>query len=126
MFYVQGCGYSLEYSIILIPSTGKKATGKKAASPLSDVEEEDEDDANDVPNLEDEAEGEKENENLCNEGGTPVSKPKKQRKRKDRQAAVDGEANDKKKKNGEKSYEQGTVAFTYFRKIVSRKPGRIK
>ncbi|XP_035040491.2 transcription factor TFIIIB component B'' homolog [Hippoglossus stenolepis] len=89
----------------------RKAKGKKAASTLSDVEEENENDANEVPNLEDEAEGEKENENLCNEGGTPVSKPKKQRKRKAKQAAVNEEANDKKKKTGEKSNEQGEACI---------------
>ncbi|XP_060931775.1 transcription factor TFIIIB component B'' homolog [Limanda limanda] len=90
----------------------RKAKGKKAESTLSDVEEENEDDANEVPNLEDEEEeGEKENENLCNEGGTPVSKPKKQRKRKAKQAAVNEEANDKKKKTGEKNNEQGEACI---------------
>ncbi|XP_062269278.1 transcription factor TFIIIB component B'' homolog [Platichthys flesus] len=96
----------------------RKAKGKKAESTLSDLEEENEDDANEVPNLEDEdeeeeeeEEGEKEKENLCNEGGTPVSKPKKQRKRKAKQAAVNEEANDKKKKTGEKSNEQGEACI---------------
>lgn len=93
-------------SSVLIPSTGKKAARK-----LSDVEEEEE---NEIPHLE---EGEKENEDLCNEGGTPVSKPKKKRKRKNEQDASTEEANDKKNKTDEKSSEQGTGAFCYFRKI---------
>ncbi|XP_035463112.1 mucin-12 isoform X1 [Scophthalmus maximus] len=85
----------------------RKAKGKNAARKLSAVEEEDEDDANEVPDLEDEEEGEKENEDLCNEGGTPVSKPMRQHKRKSRQAAVTQEPNNKKKKTGEKSNKQG-------------------
>ncbi|XP_053267204.1 transcription factor TFIIIB component B'' homolog [Pleuronectes platessa] len=97
------------------PKNSKRKTkGKKAESTLSDLEEENEDDANEVPNLEDdeeEEEGEKENENICNEGGTPVSKPKKQRKRKAKQAAVNEEANDKKKKTGEKNNEQGEACI---------------
>ncbi|XP_019937683.2 transcription factor TFIIIB component B'' homolog isoform X2 [Paralichthys olivaceus] len=89
----------------------RKAKGKKAARTLSDVEEENEEDANEVPSLEDEEEGEKENENLCNEGGTPVSKPKRPSKRKAKQAAVNEEPNDKKKKTGEKSSEQGEACI---------------
>ncbi|XP_056259503.1 transcription factor TFIIIB component B'' homolog isoform X1 [Seriola aureovittata] len=86
----------------------RKAKGKKAAKKLSDVEEEDEEDENEVPDLEDEEEeGEKENEDLCNEGGTPVAKPKRQRKRKTKQAAMNEEPNEKKKKTDEQSSEQG-------------------
>ncbi|XP_022624536.1 transcription factor TFIIIB component B'' homolog [Seriola dumerili] len=81
----------------------RKAKGKKAAKKLSDVEEEDEEDENEVPDLEDEEEGEKENEDLCNEGGTPVAKPKRQRKRKTKQAAMNEEPKEKKKKTGEQS-----------------------
>lgn len=104
---------SIQQSLwVLIPSTGKKAAKK-----LSDVEEDDEEDENQVPDLEDEEEGEKENEDLCNEGGSPVSKPKRQRKRKTRQAALNEEPSDKKNKTGENSDDQGTVAFTYFMKM---------
>lgn len=74
---------------------------------LSDVEEEEE---NEIPDLE---EGEKENEDLCNEGGTPVSKPKKKRKRKNEQDASTEEANEKKNKTDEKSSERGIGAFCY-------------
>ncbi|XP_050928960.1 mucin-12 isoform X1 [Lates calcarifer] len=85
----------------------RKTKGKKAAKKLSDVEEDDEEDENQVPDLEDEEEGEKENEDLCNEGGSPVSKPKRQRKRKTRQAALNEEPSDKKNKTGENSDDQG-------------------
>lgn len=89
------------------------------------MEEEDEDDANEVPDLEDEEEGEKENEDLCNEGGTPVSKPMRQHKRKSRQAAVTQEPNNKKKKTGEKSNKQGTEVFSSIMKIfrIVKEPG---
>ncbi len=73
------------------------------------MEEEEE---NETPDLEEE--GEKENEDLCNEGETPVSKPKKRRKRKNKEAASTEEPNDKKNKMGEKSNEQGTGVFSYF------------
>lgn len=54
-------------------------TGKKAAEKLSDIEEDDEDD---MPDLEgEEEEGEKENEDLCNDGGSLGPKPKRKRKR---------------------------------------------
>ncbi|XP_051268098.1 transcription factor TFIIIB component B'' homolog isoform X2 [Dicentrarchus labrax] len=82
----------------------RKAKGKKDAKKLSDVEEEDEEGKNEIPDLEEE--GEKENEDLCNEGGTPVSKPKKKRKRKNTQDASTEEPNDKKNKTGGKSSEQ--------------------
>ncbi|XP_035523717.1 transcription factor TFIIIB component B'' homolog isoform X2 [Morone saxatilis] len=82
----------------------RKAKAKKAANKLSDVEEEDEEGKNGIPDLEEE--GEKENEDLCNEGGTPVSKPKKKRKRKNTQDASTEEPNDKKNKTVEKSSEQ--------------------
>ncbi|XP_070780752.1 transcription factor TFIIIB component B'' homolog [Enoplosus armatus] len=81
----------------------RKAKGKKAARKLSDVEEGDEEEENEIPDLE---EGEKENEDLCNEGGTPVSKPKKKRKRNNKQEASTEEPNDKKNKAGEQSNEQ--------------------
>lgn len=92
---------------VLIPCTGKKAAGK-----LNDVEKEGEEEEKEIPDLE-EKEGEKENEDLCNEGGTPVCKPKKKGKRKNRQDASTEEPNDKKNKT-EKSNEQGTDAFSYF------------
>ncbi|XP_037608809.1 transcription factor TFIIIB component B'' homolog isoform X2 [Sebastes umbrosus] len=79
----------------------KKPKDKKSARKLSVVEEEDEEEQNEMPDLEEE--GEKENEDLCNEGGTTVAKPKKKRKRKD---ASTEEPNDKKNKTGEKSSEQ--------------------
>ncbi|XP_041666445.1 transcription factor TFIIIB component B'' homolog isoform X2 [Cheilinus undulatus] len=80
--------------------TGSK--GKKAVKKLSDVEEENEEGEDDIPDLE--GEGEKENEDLCNEGGTPVSSPKKKRKRKNN---VSKEApKEKKNKMGEKDREQ--------------------
>ncbi|XP_026153217.1 transcription factor TFIIIB component B'' homolog isoform X2 [Mastacembelus armatus] len=82
----------------------KRGKGKKAARKLSDVDEDDEDDENQVPDLEDE--GEKENEDLCNEGGSDVSKPKRQCKRKTRQDASCKKPN-KKNKMDEKSNEQG-------------------
>ncbi|GLD51698.1 transcription factor TFIIIB component B'' homolog [Lates japonicus] len=85
----------------------RKTKGKKAAKKLSDVEDDDEEDENQVPDLEDEEEGEKENEDLCNEGGSPVSKPKRQRKRKTRQDALNEEPSDKKNKTGENSNDQG-------------------
>lgn len=56
----------------------RKPKDKKAAKKLSDVEEEDEDD---IPDLEGEEEGEKENEDLCNDGGTPGLESKRKRKR---------------------------------------------
>ncbi|XP_070844622.1 transcription factor TFIIIB component B'' homolog [Chaetodon trifascialis] len=81
----------------------RKAKGKKAAKKLSDVEEEDEEEENEIPLLEEdeEEEGEKENEDLCNEGGSPVSKPKKKRQRKSKQDASAEEPKDKKSKTGE-------------------------
>lgn len=89
---------------VLIPSKGKKTARK-----LSDVEEEEE---SEIPDMEEE--GEKENEDLCNEGSTPVSKPKKKCKRKNRQDASAEEPNDKKNKTDER----GKVAFCYFKKIL--------
>nr|XP_046230918.1 transcription factor TFIIIB component B'' homolog isoform X2 [Scatophagus argus] len=81
----------------------RKAKGKKAAPKLSDVEEEDEEVENEMPDLEEE--GEKENEDLCSEEGTPVSRPKKNRKRKNRQDVSTVEPNDKKNKSSGKSNE---------------------
>ncbi|CAJ1070398.1 transcription factor TFIIIB component B'' homolog isoform X3 [Xyrichtys novacula] len=80
----------------------KKTKGKKAAKMLSDVEEENEEEENDIPDLE--GEGEKENEALCNEGESPVSKPKKKRKQKN--DASKEEPKKKKKKSDEKGSEQ--------------------
>ncbi len=97
---------------VLIPSAGKKAAKK-----LSDVEEEDEEGENEMPDLEEEEEGEKENEDLCNEGGSLVSKPKKKRKRQNKPDASTKEPNNKKSKTGEKGNEQGTEAFSYFKKL---------
>ncbi|XP_029300318.1 LOW QUALITY PROTEIN: transcription factor TFIIIB component B'' homolog [Cottoperca gobio] len=79
----------------------RKSKGKKAGRKLSDVEEEDEEEQKECPDLE--KEGEKENEDLCNEGGTTDVKPKKKRKRKN---ASTEEPNDKKNKKGETSNEQ--------------------
>ncbi|XP_030599089.1 transcription factor TFIIIB component B'' homolog [Archocentrus centrarchus] len=85
---------------------GKKATkARKSASKLSDVEEEDEEDENEVLDLVEE-EGEKENEDLCDDGDIPVSEAKTKRgKRKKSQTALDEEPNDK--RNKRVSTEQG-------------------
>lgn len=91
---------------VLIPSKGKKSARK-----LSDVEEEEE---SEIPDMEEEEEGEKENEELCNERNSPVSKPNKKCKRKNRQDASTEEPNDKKNKRDEKSNEQGKVAFCFL------------
>ncbi|XP_062290751.1 transcription factor TFIIIB component B'' homolog isoform X1 [Scomber scombrus] len=84
----------------------RKTKGKKATRKLSDVEEEDEEEEGELPDFEEEEEGEKENEDLCNEGGAPVSKPKRKRKRKNEKDASTEETNDKNKQTGEKSNEQ--------------------
>ncbi|KAM6975870.1 uncharacterized protein LKV04_015133 [Tautogolabrus adspersus] len=80
----------------------KKRKSRKNSKKLSDVEEEDEDNESSLPDLE--GEGEKENEDLCNEGGTEVSKLKKKRKRKS--DASKEEPKDKKNKAGKKDNEQ--------------------
>ncbi|XP_060916899.1 transcription factor TFIIIB component B'' homolog isoform X2 [Labrus mixtus] len=80
----------------------KKRKSRKNSKKLSDVEEEDEDNENSLPDLE--GEGEKENEDLCNEGGAEVSKLKKKRKRKS--DASKEEPKDKKNKAGKKDKEQ--------------------
>uniref|UniRef100_UPI0037E7F656 transcription factor TFIIIB component B'' homolog n=1 Tax=Semicossyphus pulcher TaxID=241346 RepID=UPI0037E7F656 len=80
----------------------RKTKSQKASKKLSDVDEDDEEEEDEMPDLE--GEGEKENEDLCNEGGEPVSKPKKKRKRKS--DASTEEPNEKKNKKGEKSNEQ--------------------
>lgn len=77
MIYIFRVKHLTTVVCVLFPSAGKKASRK-----LSDVEEEDEEDEGELPDFEGEEEGEKENEDLCNEGGTPVSKPKRKRKRK--------------------------------------------
>lgn len=64
--------------------------------------------------MEGEEEGEKENEDLCNEGGTPVPKAKRKRKRKNEQSASTMEPHDKKNKADKKSSEQGTTAFCHI------------
>lgn len=81
------------------------------------MEEGDEEEQNEIPDLEEE--GEKENEDLCNEGGTTVAKPQKKRKRKNKQDASTKEPNDKKNKTGEN--EQGTGTFSYFIKMLMMK-----
>ncbi|XP_029941115.1 transcription factor TFIIIB component B'' homolog [Salarias fasciatus] len=60
----------------------RKAPAKKRARTLSNVEEVDEEDEDEVPDVEEE--GEKENEDLCNEGGAPAAEPKRKNKRKKR------------------------------------------
>ncbi|XP_067339986.1 transcription factor TFIIIB component B'' homolog isoform X1 [Channa argus] len=89
----------------------KKTKGRKTARKLSCVEEEeeeDEEDENEVPDL-DEEEGEKENEHLCNEGGTSASKPQRQGKRKIKQDPSNEEPNNK--KMSEKSSDQGEASI---------------
>ncbi|XP_030005114.1 transcription factor TFIIIB component B'' homolog isoform X2 [Sphaeramia orbicularis] len=77
----------------------RKPKGKKAARKLSDVEEENE--------VDEEEEGEKENEELCNEGGSPVSKPTRKRKRKNYKGDASPEQPDSKiNKRGEKKKKQ--------------------
>ncbi|XP_058473046.1 transcription factor TFIIIB component B'' homolog isoform X2 [Solea solea] len=87
----------------------RKRKEKKATSKLSDVDEEEEDD--EVPDLDDEEGGEKENEALCNEGKSPVSKPKRQRKRKTKQADSSEEPKERKRKKGEKSSDQAEACI---------------
>ncbi|XP_078128107.1 uncharacterized protein LOC144531719 [Sander vitreus] len=82
----------------------KKTKGRKASRKLSVVEEGDEEEQNEIPDLEEE--GEKENEDLCNEGGTTVAKPQKKRKRKNKQDASTKEPNDKKNKTGENEQDE--------------------
>ncbi|XP_034094683.1 transcription factor TFIIIB component B'' homolog isoform X2 [Gymnodraco acuticeps] len=76
---------------------GRKKAGKK----LSVVEEEDEEEQKENPDLE--KEGEKENEDLCNEAGTTAVKSKKKRKIKNTSTE---EPKDKKNKTDKKSNEQ--------------------
>ncbi|XP_035847244.1 transcription factor TFIIIB component B'' homolog [Sander lucioperca] len=85
----------------------KKTEGKKASRKLSVVEEGDEEEQNEIPDLEEE--GEKENEDLCNEGGTTVAKPQKKRKRKNKQDASTKEPNDKKNKTGENEQDEAYI-----------------
>ncbi|XP_053195480.1 transcription factor TFIIIB component B'' homolog [Scomber japonicus] len=89
----------------------RKTKGKKATRKLSDVEEEEEEEEGELPDFEEEEEGEKENEDLCNEGGTPVSKPKRKRKRKNEKDASTEEMNDKNKQTDEKSIEQDEASI---------------
>ncbi|KAL3042038.1 hypothetical protein OYC64_020066 [Pagothenia borchgrevinki] len=74
---------------------------KKAGKRLSVVEEEDEEEQKENPDLE--KEGEKENEDLCNEAGTTAVKAKKKRKIKNTSSE---EPKDKKNKTDQKSHEQ--------------------
>lgn len=95
-----------------IPSAGKKVARK-----LSDVEEEEEEEEeDDIPDLEkeEEEEGEKENEDLCNEGQTPLSKPKNKCKRTNGHDATSNKSIDQKNKTTEKSKEQGTGSIQLF------------
>lgn len=86
---------------------------KKAAKKLSDYEEEEDDHEQECPDLE----GEKENEDLRNEGASPVSKPKKQRKRKSKKDAGKEEPKGKKKKSDKQISEEGTEVRSYFIKM---------
>ncbi|XP_028456670.1 transcription factor TFIIIB component B'' homolog [Perca flavescens] len=85
----------------------KKTKGKKASRKLSVVEEGDEEEQNEIPDLEEE--GEKENDDLCNEGGTTVAKPQKKRKRKNKLDASTKEPNDKKNKTGENEQDEAYI-----------------
>ncbi|XP_039635737.1 mucin-5AC isoform X3 [Perca fluviatilis] len=85
----------------------KKTKGKKASRKLSVVEEGDEEEQNEIPDLEEE--GEKENDDLCNEGGTTVAKPQKKRKRKNKPDASTKEPNDKKNKTGENEQDEAYI-----------------
>nr|XP_043868058.1 transcription factor TFIIIB component B'' homolog isoform X1 [Solea senegalensis] len=88
----------------------RKRMEKKATSKLSDVDEEEEED-DEVPDLDDEEGGEKENEALCNEGKSSVSKPQRQRKRKTKQADSSEEPKERKRKKGEKSSDQAEACI---------------
>uniref|UniRef100_A0A3Q1EFC8 B double prime 1, subunit of RNA polymerase III transcription initiation factor IIIB n=1 Tax=Acanthochromis polyacanthus TaxID=80966 RepID=A0A3Q1EFC8_9TELE len=89
----------------------RKTKAKKAARQLSDVEEGDEEEhENQVPDLEAEEEGEKENEDLCNEGGIPASEPNRKCKRKKKPDDLTEEPNDKKNKTGEAGIPEDTEA----------------
>lgn len=65
-----------------------------------------------MPDLEGEEEGEKENEDLCNDGGSPGPNPKRKRKRAHENSAATNEPNDKKNK-ADKSGEQGAAPFFF-------------
>lgn len=69
--------------------------------------EEEED--SEIPDLGEE--GEKENEELCNDGETPVSIPIKKRKRKKGEDTTSEEPNDKTNKTNEERNEQSIEAF---------------
>ncbi|XP_032395394.1 transcription factor TFIIIB component B'' homolog isoform X2 [Etheostoma spectabile] len=85
----------------------KKTKGKKASRKLSVVEEGDEEEQNEISDFGEE--GEKENEDLCNEGGTTVAKPQKKRKRKNKQDASTKEPNDKKNKTSENEHDEAYI-----------------
>ncbi|XP_047426210.1 transcription factor TFIIIB component B'' homolog isoform X4 [Mugil cephalus] len=87
----------------------KEKAGKKSAKKGLDEQEGGEVNENQVPDLE--KEGEKENEELCNEGETPDSKPKRKRKTKNKPDALTEEPDGKKKKTDEKSNEQGEAGI---------------
>lgn len=71
-------------------------------------------DEDDMPDLEGEEEGEKENEDLCNDGGSPVPKLKGKRKRAHESSPATNKPNGK-KNQGDKSGKQGTLpGFMYF------------
>ncbi|XP_041825699.1 transcription factor TFIIIB component B'' homolog [Melanotaenia boesemani] len=87
-------------------SSKTKAKGKKSERKLSDVEEEED---NEVPDLEEEAQ--KENEDQCNEGGSPAVEFKKKRKRKKKDDALTEELSGKKNKTDVKSNEQSEAGI---------------
>lgn len=82
-------------------------------------EDEEDEDGKEILGLEEE-EGEKENEDLCNDGEILVSDTKTKRgKRKNRQVALDEEPNDKRTKRV--STEQGTGTVSGF--VVTKHVG---
>ncbi|KAM9307085.1 uncharacterized protein KZ484_000411 [Pholidichthys leucotaenia] len=89
----------------------RKPRAKKSAKKLSDVEEDDEEEDNVMIDLvDDEEEGEKENEDLCNEGEPLVSEAAAKRKRRNRPKALDEQPNEKEKRTTDESNKQGDVA----------------
>ncbi|CAG5867604.1 unnamed protein product [Menidia menidia] len=81
-------------------NTSKRNKNKAKGKNLSDAEKEDE---NQIPDLEG---GEKENDDLSNEGGIPAPEPKRKRKRKNKSDALIEEPSDKKNKKDPKSNKQ--------------------
>lgn len=89
-------------------TTSFPLSGKKSAEKLSDVEEENEENENQVPDLDEE--GEKENE-LCEDDEAAASNPKRQPKRKIRQDVSNEEPNNKKNKTSPVSGENGKTVL---------------